>query len=133
MELHCLYPSYHHNVTFDTEEPENTVDLQMKQMLWVKKVKCFYGLENTSGYTDRNWGNNTVRMCRTCAQTERKDLHEVRALLVLTFPSALIIISFRSVCILHHFRKPAFLHNCGLQFLVYSFLLYFWPFSSFLS
>jgi hypothetical protein len=43
-------------VTFDTEEPENTVDLQMKQMLWVKKVKCFYGLENTSGYIDRKWG-----------------------------------------------------------------------------
>jgi hypothetical protein len=37
MELHCLYPSYHHNVTFETEEPENTVDLQMKQMLLVKK------------------------------------------------------------------------------------------------
>ena len=43
-------------MTFDTGEPENTVDLKMKQMLWVKKVKCFYGLENTSGYTDRNWG-----------------------------------------------------------------------------
>jgi hypothetical protein len=58
MELYSRSPSCHHNVTLDEEELENTVRLQMKRKLQVKKVKSFYGLENTSGYNDSNWGTS---------------------------------------------------------------------------